>query len=93
MQRRLYRAQNSPILVSGYDLIVVISTAIGGLVALVKFGLLWGIVGGIPGLLLGRILSKCWYEGRVIRKLYWYLPIAKLLGKKKLPDSCFRRFM
>lgn len=93
MQRRLYRAQNAPILVSGYDLIVVISAVVGGLIALIKFGLLWGIVGGIPGLLLGKILSKYWYEGRVLRKLYWYLPVAWILGKKKLPDSCFRRFM
>jgi len=56
-------------------------------------GFLWGVGGGGIGYLVGAWLSRQWFLGRIQRKLYRYLPGAKLIIDKNTPESHHRRLL
>lgn len=76
----------------GMKLTSLITGAIFGLLALIKFNFTVAIIGCVIGFAVGNYLAEYWYKGTFQRWCYWNLP-TKLIAGKSLPNSSNRKLI
>jgi len=93
MNRSFNKALNKEPTVYGLKITGLIFGAVGSVVAILKLGIMWFVLGAVPGYMIGVIYSNYWHLGKLQRWLYWNTPIFSLFGGKKLPPSWQRWFL
>lgn len=92
MQRPMYQALNREIKWSQFKRLGVYFGGVGAVIAMIKVGFLYGLIGAAPAYLLGSIISEHLHKGRAQREIYWHLPVAKIYGGRFVPPSWQRKF-
>ena len=68
-----------------------------GLLALIfiwaQIGMIFGIMGGVIGYVIGDNISRYWHIGAIQRWCYWNLPTMKIIRARYFPKSCERKFL
>jgi uncharacterized membrane protein YoaK (UPF0700 family) len=93
MNRSFNKALNKESTIYGLVITGLIFGAVGSVIAILKLGIMWFVLGAVPGYIVGVIFSNYWHQGKLQRWLYWNTPLLSLLRGKKLPPSWQRWFL
>lgn len=94
MNRRFYKALNKEPTMYGLKRTGLIFGAVGSIVAIVKLGVLWFVIGGVPGYMIGDVVSTFIHSGALQKWLYWNTPFTRIFRhSRKLPHSFQRWFL
>ncbi len=92
MDREFFKALNKEPTMYGLKITGMIFGGIGSVIAIMKLGILWFVIGAVPGYIIGANISSYLHQGSLQIWLYWNTPLMRILGGKKLPPSYQRRF-
>ena len=71
MNRSFNKALNKEPTVYGLKITGLIFGAVGSVIAILKLGIMWFVLGAVPGYMIGVIYSNYWHLGKLQRWLYW----------------------
>ena len=93
MPVRINRCIDKELRYYGLKFIGLIVGGITFILAWVKSSMIFGIILGVFGYMLGDNISKYWHIGSIQRRSYWYLPHLSIIQDKYFPKSCEREFL
>ena len=75
----------------GMSKLSVFTAVLGCIVTMMFLGVMWSVVGALPGYFIGDYLSQSLHNGTLQRRLHWELP--KILNRTLLPPSSTKFFI
>jgi hypothetical protein len=87
------RAYNKEQTIYGLKITGLMFAFAGSIIAIIKLGIIWFMIGSIPGYIIGSIISIHIHKGHLQKWLYWNTPLIRFLIGRKLPPSWQRSFV
>ena len=81
----------SVVKIYGVSKLSIVTTILGCIITMIFLGIMWSVVGALPGYFIGDYLSQSLHNGVLQRRLHWEL--AKIRNKVLLPPSSTKFFI
>jgi hypothetical protein len=89
MQVHFWKPLKSIIKIYGHPRLGIVLGVFGCLVTMPFFGMMWSVVGALPGYLVCSYLAKVLHDGKAQRLIRWFFPTNQ---KEHAPDSKTKLF-
>lgn len=88
-----HKAYNTEQTIYGLKITGLMFAFLGSIIVAIKLGIIWFMIGAIPGYIIGSVISTHIHKGHLQKWLYWNTPLIRLLSGRKLPPSWQRWFL
>lgn len=88
-----HKAYNKEQTIYGLKITGLMFSFLSSIIAVIKFGIIWFMIGAVPGYIIGLVISAHIHKGVLQKWLYWNTPLIRFLMGKKLPPSWQRWFL